>query len=71
MWMSAWVSHQVLMPRAGSVRRCSQGRQIASIRMRASGCLYHSGPTAYRRGSRTGRGRTVRGVPYRALKPSR
>jgi hypothetical protein len=39
---SAWFSHQVLTPRAGSSRKCSQGRQITSIRLRASGCLYHS-----------------------------
>lgn len=37
---SAWFSHQVLTPRAGSRRRCSHARQMASIRIRASGCLY-------------------------------
>jgi hypothetical protein len=37
MWGSAWLSHQVLIPRAGSSRRCSQARQMLSMRIRASG----------------------------------
>jgi len=28
---SAWLSHQVLTPRAGARRRCSQGRRVARL----------------------------------------
>jgi hypothetical protein len=63
---SAWLSHDVLMPSAGSKRRCSQDRHRASIRIRASGCLYHSGHHASSAPSLTPR--TSDGVRYRTPK---